>query len=248
MTTRLVGKAKLKIQKFDPVASFKEPFNMVVLGHKHTGKSTFMKDIIYHLHKCQIPRIVVFSGTEDNNHFYSTCIPREYIYSGISMDVLQEIINSQREIVKTVRGIETKLGRGSGIDTRLVVVLDDCMYNKNLLNNETFRYIFMNGRHSEISIILSSQYLMWIPSEYRSNIDLLVCMRENIPKNRMKLYESFFGCFPDRQTFYTVLDQLTQNYECLILDTTGTELNPEAMIRWYKASHQLPRFVFTIFK
>jgi hypothetical protein len=244
MATRRVG--KLVIKKFDPLESLKKPFTMVLLGRRFTGKSTTMKDILYNLNMLNYPRIVVFSGTEESNHFFSSCVPTCYIHHQLNLETLASIIATQRQIVSAVRDVEAKLGRSCNIDTRLVLVFDDCVYQKNVLQNEHFRYIFFQGRHVHISIILSQQYLMYLPVEARGNVDFLICMRENIPKNRVKLYESFFGCFEDKATFFAALDQLTQNYECLILDNTGTTLNPEHMCRWYRATHPLPTFKFKI--
>lgn len=248
MSIKLVGKTKLKIKRFDPFSSFADPFNMVLIGHKHTGKSTLIKDFMFHLFKLKYPRVVVFSGTEESNHFFSSFVPPEYVYYGADIDIITNIISNQRDIVKSVSEAEEKLGSSCNVDVRLLIVLDDVMFNKTLLNHEVFRYIFFNGRHNKISIILSTQYLMWIPSEYRANIDHLVVLRENIPKNRIKLYESFMGCFESKQVFFSALDQLTNNFECMVLDTTQTELTPETMIKWYKAALTLPPFKFLKFK
>lgn len=242
MNTKSVG--KYRIQKFDPDCAFGKPFNMVLLGKKATGKSTLMKDVLYHLHKQGFPRVVVFSGTEDSNHFFSNHVNKSYVHNDLDVDTLAGIVSTQKQVVAAVRDVEEKLQRPCGVDTRLVIVFDDVVYHKNILNNNVFRYIFFQGRHQNLSIILASQYLMYVPIEARANIDYLVCTKETIPKNRVKLYESFFGCFPDKHTFSNVLDQLTRNYEVCILDNTGTDLNPEKCVYWYKATLYLPPFMF----
>jgi len=239
---RTVG--KFKISRFDPDTAFQKPFNMVLLGKKATGKSTLMKDIMYHLYKQGYPRVVVFSGTEQTNHFFSDHVPSVYIHNDLDLEVLSNVIDTQKQVVAAVKSTELKLDKPCGVDTRILIVLDDVVYQRGILANNIFRFIFFQGRHNNISLLLASQYLMYVPVEQRANIDFLVCMKENIPKNRYKLYESFFGCFEDRATFSYVLDQLTQNYEVCILDNTGTDLSPEHCVRWYKAELNVPQFKF----
>lgn len=243
MSTRSVG--KYRIQMFDPSRALRDKaFNIVLLGKKASGKSTLMRDILYHLYKSGYPRVVVFSGTESMNHFFSEYVPSQYIHYGLDVEVLTKIVHSQEQVHSAVKDLELKLGRKCGIDTRLCLVLDDIVFQRGVLAHDVFRRVFFQGRHFNISIILASQYLMFVPVEQRANIDYLVCMKENIPKNRVKLWESFFGCFDDKSAFFYVLDQLTQNYEVCILDNTGNESSPENQVKWYKAQLNLPHFKF----
>lgn len=237
-------RTSLKLRKFDPTSSLKKPFNMVILGHKHTGKSTLMRDMLYRLHNIEYPRVVVFSGTEEGNEFFSKCIPQPYIHGGLDIDKLTAIVNNQRRVIASCRDAESKLGRPTGVDSRLLIVLDDVMYKKNATKTEIFAELFMNGRHWNISIMISCQYVMSLDIACRSNVDILVCLRESVPRNRQKIHDNFFGCFARKQDFYNVLDQCTQNYEALILDNTEPNLEVEKCVMWYKAELSLPDFMF----
>ena len=242
MAQKSVG--KYRIQRFDPDVAFKEPFNMVLLGRKHTGKSCLMRDLLYHLNVQGYPRVVVFSGTEEGNHFFSRHVPNAYVYNQLDVDAISRIVETQKQVVAAVREVEEKTGKPCGIDARVLLVLDDVVYQKGALSNDVFRNIFFQGRHNKISLIIASQYLMYVPIEHRGNIDFLVCMKENIPRNKVKLYESFFGCFENKQVFSYVLDQLTRDYEVCILDNTCTDNDPNNCVRWYKADINLPTFKF----
>ena len=234
----------LRLRKFDPDHYLKKPFNMVILGHKHTGKSTLMKDFLWHLHTLGYPRVVIFSGTEEGNDFFSKCVPKCFVHGGLDLDKLKAIVDAQRRIVGSCREAETQLGRPPGVDSRLVIVLDDIMYKKYATRSEIFGELFMNGRHWNVTILLSCQYIMLLDIACRSNVDYLVCLREPVPKNRQKIYDNFFGMFPRKQDFYNVLDQCTQNYEALILDNTSPIMDVEKSVMWYKAELSIPVFQF----
>ena len=239
-----MDKSSLHLSHFNPSKQLSDCFNMVVLGHKHTGKSTLMRDILYRLHSAGYPRVVVFSGTEEGNDFFQRSVPKAYIHHGMDLEKLKNIVDTQRKIIASCKEAEQKLGRPPDVDTRLVIVLDDLMYKRHMTRTELFGELFMNGRHWKITIILSCQYVMLLDTACRANVDYLFVLREMIPKNRQKIYDNFFGMFARKQDFYRVLDSCTTNYECLVLDNTQPNMAIEKSIYWYKATIDLPSFLF----
>lgn len=235
---------RLSINKFDPMHQLTDCFNMVILGKRHTGKSTLLKDIIYRLNAKGYPRIVVFSGTEEGNEFFSSCVPKPYIHNGLDMDKFKAVIDVQRKIVTSCREAETQLGRPPDVDTRLVIILDDLMFKRNMTRNEVFSLIFLNGRHWKISVILTCQYMMSLDTACRANTDFLFVLRESIPKNRDKIFENWFGIFNSKKQFFHVLDHCTKDYEALVLDNTQPTMAVERCVFWYKGELNLPPFMF----
>jgi hypothetical protein len=49
------------------------------------------------------------------------------------------------------------------------------------------------------------------------------------------LYKHFFGIFPTFDSFNEVMNQCTENYECLVLDNTSKSNKIEDVVFWYKA-------------
>jgi hypothetical protein len=80
---------------------------------------------------------------------------------------------------------------------------------------------------------------MGIPPVLRTNIDFVFILRENIVANRKRLYEQFAGMFPDFDSFSQIMDQCTENYECIVIDNNAKSNKIEDQVFWYKAtSHQ----------
>ena len=131
-----MDRTSLQLSHFNPTKQLSDCFNMVVLGHKHTGKSTLMRDMLYRLHIAGYPRVVVFSGTEEGNDFYQKCIPNAYIHHGMDLEKFKNIIDVQRKIIGSCKEAEQKLGCPTGVDLRLVIVLDDLMYKKHMTRTE----------------------------------------------------------------------------------------------------------------
>jgi hypothetical protein len=61
-------------------------------------------------------------------------------------------------------------------------------------------------------------------------------LRENFISNRKRIHEHWAGMFPDFKVFCSVMDQCTENYECLVIDNTIKSNKIEDLVYWYKAS------------
>ena len=79
------------------------------------------------------------------------------------------------------------------------------------------------------------QYGLGIPPVLRTNIDYVFLLRENIQRNRKLLYDNYAGMFPNFEMFCSVLDQCTENYECLVICNCAKSNQIEDQVFWYKA-------------
>jgi hypothetical protein len=97
----------------------------------------------------------------------------------------------------------------------------------------------MNGRHWKIMLIITMQYPLGIPPVLRTNIDYVFILREPYIANRRRIYENYAGMFPTFESFCQVMDQCTENYECLVINNNVKSNKLHEQIFWYKAeSHK----------
>jgi hypothetical protein len=78
------------------------------------------------------------------------------------------------------------------------------------------------------------QYPLGIPPNLRTNIDFVFILRENIVGNRKRIYENYAGMFPTFEVFSQVMDQCTENFECLVIDNTSNSNKLEDCVFWYR--------------
>ncbi|GAQ93088.1 Hypothetical protein KFL_012910020 [Klebsormidium nitens] len=102
------------------------------------------------------------------------------------------------------------------------------------------RFLFMNGRHFNLTLILSSQYVMDVPAAIRANSDYVFVFNDPIVNNRKRLYENYFGVLPKFSVFEAVFKACTADFECLVLDNTQGSSNVEDSVFWYKAPIHKP--------
>ena len=97
------------------------------------------------------------------------------------------------------------------------------------------RSVFMNGRHYKLLFLLTMQFALGIPPNLRTNIDYVFILRENYVSNRKRLYEHYAGMFPSFEMFCQVMDQCTENYECLVINNNAKSNKLTDQVFWYKA-------------
>ena len=216
----------LELKKFN-MSDIKDDKVVVLIGKRDTGKSFLCKDILYH-HK-SIPVGQVISGTEGANQFYSKIVPKLFIHGEFKPEIVQNMLKRQRLMIDQINGGNQE------IDPRAFLILDDCLYDNSWAKNKDMRSVFMNGRHYKLLFLLTMQYALGIPPNLRTNIDYVFILRENYVSNRKRLYEHYAGMFPTFEMFNQVMDQCTENYECLVINNNAKSNKLTDQVFWYKA-------------
>ena len=221
----------LRLRKFD-MAKIKHDKVVVLIGKRETGKSFLVKDLLWH--NQGLPCGTVISGTEGANQFYSRIVPPLFVHDEYSPLVIANVLKRQKLMAKKIAKDLGERGTTS-VDPRNFLILDDCLYDNSWIRDKNVRYLFMNGRHVHTMFIITMQYALGIPPNLRTNIDYVFILRENIMNNRRKLYEQYAGMFPDFDSFCQVMNQCTENYECLVIDNNAKSNKLEDQVFWYKA-------------
>jgi|TARA_B110000444_G_C18773563_1_gene563805 hypothetical protein len=222
---------KLELKKFDP-SSIANDSVVVFIGKRNTGKSYCMKDILgYHR---DIPVGIVVSPTERANGYFEKFIPKMLLYDECEEKTIRVFLERQINISNERKRDMQKSG-STNIDSRAFLILDDCLYDKKWINDKSIRSIFMNGRHYKIFFLITMQHAMGLPPVLRNNLDYIFIFRNNIQKERMKIYENYAGMFANFEVFNQVMDQTTENYECLVIDCKTQSNKLEDQVYWYKA-------------
>jgi hypothetical protein len=218
---------KLRLKKFN-VRSIKSNSVVVLIGKRCTGKSTLTKDILYH-HQ-DIPAGTVISGTESANGFFGKFVPKILIHDEYKATISQDFAKRQKGLMVRKEAGETD------IDERAFFVMDDCLYDDgSWKKDKNIRWVFMNGRHYGILFIITMQYPLGIGPNLRTNIDYVFILRENIVGNRRRIYENYAGMFQTFEIFQSIMDQCTEDFECLVIHNNAKSNKIEDQVFWYKA-------------
>jgi len=226
--SKAVAKAlvTVSLRKFDPT-KITPGRTMVFLGKRGTGKTTLVTDILWYLKS--IPVGVVMSGTEEGNHYYGQYFPDLFVYPEYKKDVVESITARQKQLCNN-----------NTPNRDILLLLDDCAFDKSWTTDKCMRSIFMNGRHQATTLAVTLQYMMDLHPALRANIDYVFVLRENVIANKQRIYTNFFGVFPNFNVFSEVFDKFTENFECLVMDNTSKSNKIEDQVFYYKAEIRPP--------
>lgn len=220
---------RLKVQRFDPTKQLKKHRIILLVGRRGTGKTKLAEDLMYHL-RDGLDFGLAMTPTEETAGMFRSHMPASWVYSGFSIDKLEQMLAMQRANV------------ANGKQRDLFLLCDDCTYEKNAWKSTPVRDLFLNGRHARIMLMMSSQYIMDLGPDLRNNIDYVFCLKQPIISEKRKLWTYFFGMVESFSDFSRILDRCCENYGCLVLDNTAPTIRMEDCIFWYRSSLQLPAF------
>ena len=218
----------VKVKRFN-IESIKPHRISLALGRRGSGKSVLLEDFLYTF-RDRYDFTLAMCPTLESSNMLKRCMPTCCVYDRYVQSKVDALVKIATACV------------ANGKERSFLVIFDDLLYDKSITKTQSFRYLFYNGRHSKISVIILLQYLTDMPPDMRVQVDYIFTMKENTIQNRMKLYKMFFGVFNTFEDFSTVLDRCTQNYETLILDNTVQSSNPVDCVFWFKARMGHPAF------
>jgi len=225
------GAMSVNLRKFN-MKDIPQDAVAIFIGRRRTGKSTLVKDLLFH-HQ-NMPLGTAISGTEESNGFFKKMIPPIFIHGEYSPVILANFVKRQKLIMQKIMQ-EQDAGRVSKLDPRSFLILDDCMYDDSWTHDKNIRYLFMNGRWLKVFFLITMQFPLGIQPSLRTNVDYVFILREPYMSNRKRIFENYGSAFPSFEFFCQIMDQCTQNYECLVINNNTQSNKLEDAIFWYKA-------------
>jgi len=208
---------------------------IIICGARGSGKSVMVKDIMFEAHKIGVPRCVVFSQTEGANSHFASFVPGICVHCPITVEAVANVWASQKELA-----IKKRIGQlPPETNISLMMVMDDAAFNKKLIASPSLREVFLNGRHSSITLIMTLQYLMDLPVSMRSNADIGVFLNDTNQKNRERIFNNFCGCFSDFYTFNRTFADCTENNEAFCVNRKAKSNAISDCVNYYKARFNL---------
>ena len=224
---------QLQLRKFD-ITSIPSDKVIVMIGKRETGKSFLVKDLLFH--QRDLPIGTVISPTEAANKFFGNIVPPLFIHDEYKPEIIENVVKRQRLIQKKIDQQVAAIGH-SNIDQRAFLILDDCLYDGSWIKDKNIRLLFMNGRHYKALFVITMQHPLGIPPSLRTQIDYTFILRENLISNRKKIYDNYAGMFPSYDVFSQVMDQCTENFECIVINNNAKSNRLEDQVFWYKAEN-----------
>ena len=228
----------LNLKKFD-MSKIGKGAIVAMIGRRGGGKSYLVKDLLYY--KRDVPIGTVISASEGSNRFYGGDImPSLFVHEEYNPEIIANLVKRQKLVTRKMKQQIATYGK-SNIDPYAFLIFDDMMYDApRWVKDVNVKDIFMNGRHFNLMFLITLQFSISIPPSFRSQIDYIFIAKETFISNRKRLYEHYAGMFPSFEIFCQVMNQCTENYECLVIDNTSKSSQLNDIVYWYKAQEHPP--------
>jgi archaellum biogenesis ATPase FlaH len=206
----------INIKDLNP-KSIKHGTVIVVSGRRGSGKTTIAKAIIYYL-SSKIRNALLISNTSDIKKDFDEIIPPILIHKQYKPDVVKSFLFNQMKFIE-------KNKSRYNIKKDAIIIMDDVLAQKKTWKkDESFIQTFLEGRHSKITIILSIQDILGVPSELRNNIDYLIIAKEHRKERKKKIFDEYWPSgLCDFKTFEAILNKCTEGYSSLFINIKRTD-------------------------
>ena len=205
------------ILEFNPEMLNQKFFRMTILGASYSGKSIFIKYIYKYIWKTY-NKIVIFTPSFNTDFYEDFVYNVNDKYGKTKLETYKYYTNDFDEVMSMANIIRDSKKE----EENILIILDDIISNKATKNNE-FLKLFASGRHSNISLIYSIQFMTheYVNNSLRANSNVIVCTlpstiqsRAWIKNNLIQNYIlSKFPLLTDNQTNKQISDKYAEIFE-----------------------------------
>ena len=224
---------KIPVQQFK-LNSMEENPSIVLIAPRRSGKSWIVRAILHHMR--DIPCGMIISGSErvTKDPFYSKFFPDSYIFYEYKSEIIERLMKRQQVMMDK---LQERISNGKRpIDIRSYIVMDDCLGQKGSWGRDPpILELLFNGRHYQLTYILTMQFPLGITPELRSNFDYIFLLAENKVSNQKRIWDHYAGMFPTFDSFRQVFSNLTKDHGAMVIANKGADKDVSELIYWYKA-------------
>lgn len=219
---------KLNLNKLNLDEDFCENPAIVIIGKRGSGKTTLIINLIQHFNSdADVENVLIFCPTDKHQSKYSKLT--DTVYDAYDSELLSQILQERQH-------------NPAKLKEKLLIVFDDCIQQSFLTKDQYIQELLYNGRHYNISFILSLQYSMGFSPGIRCNFDYIFLLAEDFISSQKRLYDHYAGMFPTFVSFRDTLADYTKNFNSLVLINRSSHTNIFNKVKYFKANENTENF------
>ena len=185
-----------------------------LVAKRGSGKSVLLKHLV-DLQKSEFHKIYVVCPTEEVNSFYGSMVEQNCIFDSWNEEWAEQLIKTM-----------TKENAGTTKEEKknVLVILDDVMSDTNFHQSPALKKLYMRGRHINIGVIATCQYLHNLPPVCRNNADWCIVGQMNRQSVQL-LAEEYLSGDLEKTEFIKMYNRNTKDYGFLVINNTSIKDN-----------------------
>ena len=181
-----------------------------LIAKRNSGKSVLLKFLV-EKHKHNFEKIFVVCPTESVNNFYADLVDKNCIFDEWREDWADALIKKMSA---------ANAGLAKEARKNVLIILDDVMADTNFAQSPALKKLYTRGRHINIGVIATCQYLYNLPPICRSNADFCVVGQMN-HQSVLLLAEEYLSGDLDKKEFIKLYNRSTKDYGFLVINNTS---------------------------
>lgn len=183
-----------------------------LVAKRNSGKSVLLKYLVDQK-KSKFEKIYVICPTESVNNFYSSLVEKNCIFDSWN----EEWANTLIEKMTTQNANKKKEEKKN-----ILLILDDVMSDTNFAQSPALKKLYTRGRHINIGVIATCQYLYNLPPICRSNADWCIVGQMNRQSIQL-LAEEYLSGDLEKNDFVKLYNRSTKDYGFLIINNNSVK-------------------------
>lgn len=228
----IIEDTAVPIREFDLKLMRPNP-SICMIAKRGSGKSWVCRSLLEHFK--HIPVGLIISPTDRMSNFYGKFFPESYIHYEYNSEIIEKLLYRQTKIIEKMK---KKYKKNKKCDPRAILLMDDCLSSKGKwTKDQGIMQLFYDGRHYQITYILTMQFPLGLKPELRSNFDYIFLLADDFFSNQQRLYNHYAGMFPNFNSFRQVFLDLTEDYGCMLIVNSGARKSFLDKIYYYKSKN-----------
>jgi hypothetical protein len=155
-----------------------------------------------------LPYITTIAPADKYTNFYNNI--------DLSMNVHYEY---KDEIVLNLLERQSYLINNHVNEIKTLLIIDDCVHStKKFFNGQEINSLFFEGKNYQLSWILTIQFPIGIPPEYRMNFDCIFILDDMSYQDKRNIYHHYAGMFPNFADFDKIFNKTISNGKYLLIN------------------------------
>lgn len=181
-----------------------------LVAKRGSGKSVLLKYLVDRS-KAEFAKIFVVCPTESVNHFYSSMVEQNCIFDEWNEEWADALIKKMSAENANTKKADKK---------NVLIILDDVMCDTNFHQSPALKKLYMRGRHINIGVIATCQYLHNLPPVCRNNADWVIVGQMNRQSVQL-LAEEYLSGDLEKPDFIKLYNSKTKDYGFLVINNTS---------------------------
>ena len=186
---------------------------VLLCAKRNSGKSRLLRYLVL-CEKDKFDKLFVICPTECVNNFYEGITTKDCIFDEYNDDWVLKLINKMTDI------------KAQKINKNVLIILDDAVADSDMHFQKGLKILYARGRHINVSIIVTTQYINSISPLMRSNSDYVFLGQQN-KRSIDIIADEYLSGDIEKPEFIKLFNKSTRDFNFFVINCNSVKNNDD---------------------